>query len=179
MTLLKKKVRILGIDPGSLITGFGVIESDGSHSRYVASDPIRIQAAELPDRLKIIFEQITAVIQQHRPEIVAVEQVFMSRNADSALKLGQARGAAISAAVMQDLPVFEYTPRHIKQSVVGRGAASKEQVRHMVKVLLNLQDDLQIDESDALAVALCHGHIGGTMQRIAQQTRSATRRRRS
>jgi len=179
------KVRILGIDPGSLITGFGIIESDGSHNQYIASGPINIKGlikdqikdASLPERLKIIFEEVTAVIQTHKPEVVAVEQVFMNRNADSALKLGQARGAAITAAVMQDLPVFEYTPRHIKQSVVGKGGASKQQVLHMVKVLLNTRDELQADESDALAVALCHGHIGGTMERIEQQVKPTARRR--
>jgi len=173
------KVRILGIDPGSLITGYGVIDSDGSHNQYIASGPIKIQGEALPERLKVIFQQVTAVIREHNPDVVAIEQVFMNRNADSALKLGQARGAAITAAVMQGRPVSEYTPRHIKQSVVGKGSASKEQVQHMVKILLNRHDNLQADEADALAVALCHGHIGGTMARIVEADRpTASRRRR-
>ena len=103
----------------------------------MASGPLRVKAETLPERLKLIFEGITGVILKYHPEVVAIEKVFMNRNADSALKLGQARGAAISAAVMQDLPVSEYTPRHIKQAVVGKGAAAKEQVQHMVKILLN------------------------------------------
>ena len=179
MKVTNNKVRILGIDPGSLITGFGVIDSDGSHNVYVASGPIRIKAEPLPERLKIIFEEVTAVIKEYKPEVVAIEQVFMNRNADSALKLGQARGAAITAAVMQDKPVSEYTPRHVKQSVVGKGSADKQQVQHMVKILLNRQDDLQADEADALAVALCHGHIGGTMARITEQDRPTAHRARS
>ena len=167
----------MGIDPGSLITGFGVIDSDGSHNQYVASGPIKIPKDVLAERLKIIFQEITSVIIKYNPDAVAVEQVFMSRNADSALKLGQARGAAITAAAMQGKPVFEYTPRHIKQSVVGKGSASKNQVQHMVSVLLNIQDKLQADEADALATALCHGHIGGTMARITQQERPTAYRR--
>lgn len=177
MKKTNNKVRILGIDPGSLVTGYGVIDSDGSHNVHVASGPIRIKAETLPLRLKIIFEGITAVIQQHQPQQVAIEKVFMSRNADSALKLGQARGAAIAAAVMQDLPVSEYTPRLIKQAVVGKGSAAKEQVQHMVKILLNRQLELQADEADALAVALCHGHIGGTLERLAEAERPTTYRR--
>lgn len=169
--------RILGIDPGSIVTGFGVIDSDGSHNSYVASGPLKVKADDLPARLKLIFEGITAVIAAHQPEVVAVENVFMNRNADSALKLGQARGAAICAAVMQDLPVVEYTPRHIKQAVVGKGSAGKEQVQHMVKILLNIQDPLQADEADALAVALSHAHIGGTLARIDEASRPLARRR--
>lgn len=171
------KIRILGIDPGSLITGYGVIDSDGVHSVYIASGPLKVRAESLPERLKLVFEGITAVILEHRPEVVAVEKVFVNRNADSALKLGQARGAAIAAAVMQGLPVSEYTPRHIKQAVVGKGNASKEQVLHMVKILLNCQGSLQSDEADALAVALSHGHIGGTLGRIAESARPTAYRR--
>jgi crossover junction endodeoxyribonuclease RuvC len=171
------KTRILGIDPGSIVTGYGVIDSDGTHSCHVASGPLKVKAESLPDRLKLIFEGITEVIAAHRPDVVAIEQVFMNRNADSALKLGQARGAAISAAVMQGLPVTEYTPRHIKQAVVGKGSASKQQVQHMVKILLNYQHALQPDEADALAVALSHGHIGGTLERIKQSQRPTAYKR--
>lgn len=167
----------MGIDPGSIITGYGVIDSDGMHSLYVASGPLRVKVDTLPGRLKLIFEGVTGVILEYQPEMVAIEKIFMDRNADSALKLGQARGAAISAAVMQGLPVSEYTPRHIKQAVVGRGAAEKRQVQHMVKVLLNYQGELQSDEADALAVALSHGHISGTSGRIAEAYRPAEYKR--
>ncbi|MCW8964734.1 MAG: crossover junction endodeoxyribonuclease RuvC [Gammaproteobacteria bacterium] len=174
---LKSQVRILGIDPGSIVTGYGIIDSDGTHNLHVASGPLRVKAETLPERLKLIFEGITGVILKYHPEVVAIEKVFMNRNADSALKLGQARGAAISAAVMQDLPVSEYTPRHIKQAVVGKGAAAKEQVQHMVKILLNYQGELQSDEADALAVALSHGHIGGTLDRITEASRPTAYKR--
>ena len=170
-------MRILGIDPGSIVTGYGIIDSDGTHNRYVASGPLRVKAETLPERLKLIFEGITAVILEHGPTVVAIEKVFMNRNADSALKLGQARGAAISAVVMQGLPVFEYTPRHIKQAVVGKGGASKHQVQQMIRILLNHSSDLQADEADALAVALSHGHIGGTLERIKQAHRPTAYKR--
>ena len=170
-------IRILGIDPGSIVTGYGIIDSDGTHNVHIASGALRVGAESLPERLKLIFTGLTEVIQQYHPEVVAIEKVFMNRNADSALKLGQARGAAISAAVMQELPVSEYTPRHIKQAVVGKGAAAKEQVQHMVKILLNYQGKLQADEADALAVALSHGHIGGTLDRISEAARPTAHRR--
>lgn len=174
---MTKSIRILGIDPGSIVTGYGIIDSDGTHNLHVASGPLRVKAETLPERLKLIFEGITEVIIEYRPEAVAIEKVFMNRNADSALKLGQARGAAIAAAVMQDLPVSEYTPRHIKQAVVGKGGAAKEQVQHMVKILLNYRGELQSDEADALAVALSHGHIGGTLGRITEASRPTAHRR--
>ena len=177
MSHSSRNTRILGIDPGSIVTGYGVIDSDGTHSTYVASGPLKVKSDSLPARLKLIFEGITAVIREHRPEVVAIENVFMNRNADSALKLGQARGAAISAAVMQDLQVVEYTPRHIKQAVVGKGGADKEQVQHMVRILLNIPTKLQADEADALAVALSHAHIGGTLARIDQASRPTAQRR--
>jgi crossover junction endodeoxyribonuclease RuvC len=173
----QNKVRILGIDPGSIVTGYGIIDSDGTHNVHVASGPLRVKAETLPERLKLIFEGITAVILEYKPEVVAIEKVFMNKNADSALKLGQARGAAIAAAVMQDKPVSEYTPRHIKQAVVGKGSAAKEQVQHMVKILLNYQGELQADEADALAVALSHGHIGGTLGRMVDAARPTAYKR--
>jgi crossover junction endodeoxyribonuclease RuvC len=177
LTRSNAKLRILGIDPGSIVTGYGIIDSDGAHSIHVASGPLRVKADSLPERLKLIFEGITRVIQEYRPQAVAIEKVFMNRNADSALKLGQARGAAIAAAVMQDMPVSEYTPRHIKQAVVGKGSAAKEQVQHMVKILLNHPGELQSDEADALAVALTHGHIGGTLERMAEHSRPTAYKR--
>lgn len=148
--------RILGIDPGSRITGFGVIDTTGASARYLASGTIRIQELDFPRRLRCIFEQVSEVVETYRPDVLAIEEVFVHRNVDSALKLGQARGAAICACVIRDLPVAEYAPRAIKLAVVGSGAASKEQVQFMVRALLSLQGNLQIDASDALAVALCH-----------------------
>lgn len=151
-------VRILGIDPGSRITGYGLIDTDGRHSVYVGSGCLQVAGDGLAERLGMIFHELGAVIDEFRPVQFAVESVFMHRNADSALKLGQARGAAICAAVTRELPVAEYAPREIKQAVVGKGGADKRQVQHMVRVLLNLADTPQADAADALAVALCHGH---------------------
>lgn len=149
---------ILGIDPGSRKTGFGIIRLDGSRTTYISSGVIRIPDTALPERLKTIFAALKEIIQQFQPQEVAVENVFMAKSAGSALKLGQARGAAIVAAVSHDLPVAEYEARKVKQSVVGTGAATKLQVQHMVKTLLALPGEPQEDAADALAVALCHAH---------------------
>ncbi len=151
-------IRILGIDPGSRITGYGIIESDGNHSVYVTSGCIRMVEKELPQRLKVIFESLQKIVNMHRPDEISIEQVFMHKSAGSALKLGQARGAAICAGVNCSIPVSEYSARQIKQAVVGKGSATKEQVQHMVKTLLALSDTPQEDAADALAAALCHSH---------------------
>ncbi len=151
-------LRVLGIDPGSRKTGFGIVDQEAQRSIYVASGCIRVSGEALPERLKCIFEGIGGIVRRYRPDEVAVEGVFMHRNAGAALKLGQARGAAICAVVLESLPVSEYAPAEIKQAVVGRGRAEKEQVQHMVKVLLNLAASPQADAADALAVALCHCH---------------------
>ena len=158
--------RILGIDPGSRITGYGVVETTSYGVRYVASGCIRVQAEDFPSRLKRIFDGVTEIIALYQPEQMAIEQVFMHKNADSALKLGQARGAAICATLNQDLPVFEYAARQVKQALVGKGNADKTQVQHMVKILLRIQGEMQIDASDALAISLCHHHYQQTAQRI-------------
>jgi len=158
--------RILGIDPGSRVTGYGVIETDGVRSRHLASGCIRTAAGDFPARLGEIFHGVREVLVEWRPQQVAVEQVFVSRNAASALKLGQARGAAISAVVTLDLQVFEYTPAAVKQGLVGNGRAEKEQVQHMVRVILGMQGKMALDESDALAVALCHAHSHATRRQI-------------
>jgi len=150
--------RILGIDPGSRVTGYGFIDSDGRQSRYVASGQIQTGAGELPARLKEIYHAIQALVSAHGPAEIAIERVFMHRNADSALKLGQARAAAICATFGAGVPVFEYAARAVKQAVVGTGSADKLQVAHMVGVLLSHREPLQADEADALAVALCHAH---------------------
>lgn len=158
---------ILGVDPGSLKTGFGVIDSRAGRNRYVASGVIRIAPLTLPERLKTIFDAISEIIDEYRPEQVAVEQVFMAKSAGSALKLGQARGAAIVAAVNRSLPVAEYEARKVKQSVVGNGAADKHQMQHMVKQLLKLSAVPQEDAADALGVALCHAHSQQHLVRVA------------
>ncbi|MCB1637837.1 MAG: crossover junction endodeoxyribonuclease RuvC [Thiothrix sp.] len=161
--------RILGIDPGSRILGLGIIETDGQRSRFVHSHSLRLGTRPLPERLGDIYACVSRMIQEYQPAEGAVENVFVSNNAASALKLGQARGAAISAMVMAGLPVAEYSPREVKQAIVGRGAADKQQIQHMVKVLLNLQGRLQADAADALAVALCHAHTSHLLNRIARR----------
>jgi crossover junction endodeoxyribonuclease RuvC len=163
-------IRILGIDPGSRVTGYGIIEHGPKTCRYIASGCIRVQADYFPDRLKQIFDSVLEIIEIYHPEQMAIEQVFMHKNADSALKLGQARGAAICAVQTADLPVFEYAARQVKQALVGKGNAEKTQVQHMVKILLGIQGELQIDASDALGLCLCHSHYRQTALRIQRGT---------
>ncbi len=165
---------ILGVDPGSRVTGFGVIHSTGKRLEYAGSGCIRVADAELPERLRRIFDCLSEIIERYRPTELAIEQVFVARSAGSALKLGQARGAAIVAAARLGLAVFEYSPRSIKQSVVGTGAAGKEQVQHMVCALLGLPAAPQADAADALAVALCHAHTRQGLERLPEAR--ATRR---
>jgi crossover junction endodeoxyribonuclease RuvC len=160
--------RILGIDPGSRITGYGVVETTAQGVRYVASGCIRIPDVDFPQRLKKIFDGVSEVIALYQPEQMAIEQVFMHKNADSALKLGQARGAAICAGMNRDLSVHEYAARQMKQALVGKGNADKQQVQHMVKILLGIQGDMQIDAGDALGIALCHCHYQQTANRLQQ-----------
>ncbi|WP_339846913.1 crossover junction endodeoxyribonuclease RuvC [uncultured Halopseudomonas sp.] len=149
---------ILGIDPGSRTTGYGIVREHAGRCEYVTSGCIRLGGGPLPGRLKLIFEGLSELIKQYEPDILSIEQVFLARNPDSALKLGQARGAAIVAAVHTGMDVHEYTARQIKQSVVGTGAADKTQVQHMVTQLLGLSGTPQADAADALAAALCHAH---------------------
>lgn len=158
--------RILGIDPGSRITGYGVVELRDGKPCYVASGCIRTQASALPGRIEEIYRNLRELIAELQPGEAAIESVFMHRNADSALKLGQARGAAICAVVCDGVAISEYTPSQIKQAVVGRGNATKEQVQHMVQALLELDRSPQADAADALAVALCHAHTGQTLGRL-------------
>lgn len=164
-------IRILGIDPGSRKTGFGVIEISGRSLHYITSGIIRTSSEEIPERLKVIAQGIAQIIEQYTPNEVAVEQVFMARNADSALKLGQARGAAIVAATLADLPVFEYSAKQIKRALVGTGSAAKNQVQHMVKALLELSGDIKEDAADALGVAICHHNMQSTLGQLDQITR--------
>lgn len=147
---------IMGVDPGSRKTGFGLINTVGGRSEYITSGVIRVPDVSLPERLKVIFDSVSELIERYIPEQFAIEQVFMAKNAGSALKLGQARGAAIVAAVNHDVPVHEYEARKVKQAITGTGAADKLQVQHMVKTLLKLPAAPQEDAADALAIALCH-----------------------
>jgi crossover junction endodeoxyribonuclease RuvC len=151
-------VRILGIDPGLRVTGFGVIEQSGSRLSYVTSGCVRSGSGDLAARLKAILEGLAEVIAANRPQQVAIEKVFVSVNPQSTLALGQARGSAICAAVIAGLPVAEYTALQVKQAVVGKGHAQKDQVQHMVKRLLALPGDPSPDAADALACAICHAH---------------------
>jgi crossover junction endodeoxyribonuclease RuvC len=149
--------RILGIDPGSQITGFGVIDVAGSRTTAVEWGSIRT-GGEHSDRLRSIFLSLGEIVREYRPTEIAIERVFLSRNADSALKLGQARAAAICATFEANVPIYEYSARHIKKAVVGRGAAEKDQVQRMVQMILGLTQSLAADSADALAAALCHAN---------------------
>ena len=152
------KRRILGIDPGSRQTGFGVLDFHGDNPTYVASGTVRTLDGEFPDRLRQIFDSVGDIVAKYRPDIVAIESVFMHKNAASALKLGHARSAALCATFEYDVEVVEYAPRAIKQAVVGTGAATKEQIQHMIVSLLKLEGTPAPDAADALAAALCHGN---------------------
>lgn len=152
--------RILGLDPGLRITGFGVIDKLGNQLRYVASGCIRTRDGELPGRLKTLLDGVREVVGAYTPDQVAVEKVFVNVNPQSTLLLGQARGTAICAAVLESLPVAEYTALQVKQAVVGNGHAKKEQVQEMVRRLLRLAGNPGADAADALACAICHAHGG-------------------
>lgn len=168
-----QSIKILGIDPGLRLTGFGVIEKVGEKLNYIASGTIKTASGktenreELPARIKIILDGLFEVIETYQPQEVAIEKVFVNVNPQSTLLLGQARGAAISAAVMKDLTVAEYTALQVKQAVVGNGHAAKEQVQEMVKRLLNLPAVPKPDSADALACAICHAHGGQGLGKLA------------
>jgi len=163
-------IRILGIDPGFQTTGYGVIDLDGNHLRHVAHGAITAGNGKVGERLGIIFRGISEVLAEYAPLEVSVEKVFMHRNADSALKLGQARGAAITACAERGVAVYEYTPNQIKQATVGKGHAAKQQVQHMVRVLMCLPGPPRPDAADALAVAICHGHFREGLRRMGGVT---------
>ena len=168
--------RILGVDPGSRVTGYGIIDvSAHNKTSLVTSGCLRLPAVEFPQRLKLIFDGLSELIRLHAPTQMAIEQVFVSRNPSTAIKLGQARGAAICAGAAGGLPVAEYTAAEIKQAIVGRGRADKAQVQHMIAALLGVRGPMQVDAADALAVALTHVHITATRQRTGVELR---RRRR-
>jgi crossover junction endodeoxyribonuclease RuvC len=161
-------MRIIGIDPGSRKTGFGVIECTDNQAELVHQGVINAGGGDFPERLGIIFSGLREVITEFRATEASVESVFMSHNAASALKLGQARGAAVCAAGSMGLAVAEYSPRSVKQAIVGRGSAEKTQVQHMVNMLLRIDKKLAEDAADALAVALCHQHTQQTLLRMAR-----------
>jgi crossover junction endodeoxyribonuclease RuvC len=171
-------MRILGIDPGLRITGFGVVDQTGSRISYVASGRIRTTPnGDLAQRLKTILDGLAEVINAHQPALVAVEKVFVNVNPSSTLLLGQARGTALCAAVIHGLPVAEYTALQVKQAVVGNGHAQKRQVQEMVRRLLKLAGDPSPDAADALACAICHAHGGHGYAGVAAAGRRRGRSR--
>ena len=156
MRLVAHDCRVLGLDPGSQRTGYGIIDCRGGAERHVASGCVDVVGHEMVERLRRIYAAVSALVDEHRPDTVAIERVFVHRNPDSALKLGQARGVALCAAASLGASVYEYAPRAIKMAVTGYGAAAKPQVAQMVRTLLLLEIKLAADAADALAVALCH-----------------------
>ncbi len=172
-------VRILGIDPGSQRTGIGIIDVDAAgRAVHVYNGPlVLLGEGGFPLRLKRLLLGLAELLDAWQPHEVAIEQVFVGKSADSALKLGQARGAAISAVVLRDLPVHEYAPKEIKLALVGRGSAEKEQIQHMVAIMLNLKGKLQADAADALAVAITHAHVRATAARMGVDARVAWSRK--
>ena len=155
---MQPPVTILGIDPGSQITGVGVIQSQGNEYRHIYSESLKLPKGELPLRLEKLFTGLQNVIAQTKPQVVSIEKVFLAKNPQSALVLGHARGAAMLAAVVNQIPVVEYSATEIKKTVVGKGRADKAQVQHMIRVLLGLRVAPEVDASDALAATICHAH---------------------
>jgi crossover junction endodeoxyribonuclease RuvC len=172
--------RILGIDPGSQRTGVGLIDvaADGRIAHVHHQPLVLLAAGSFPLRLRALLDGLWALIEQFRPDEVAVEQVFLSNNAMSALKLGQARGAALAACVARDLPVSEYAAKEVKLGLVGTGSADKRQVQHMVGLMLGLHGRLQADAADALAVAITHAHVRASAGRLGVAAREAMPRHR-
>lgn len=167
MGAAQQVITILGIDPGSRNTGFGVIHARGDQLQLVEAGTIRLGGGEFQGRLREIFSSVGDLVGRLRPDEIAIERVFVHRNADSALKLGHARAAALCATFGSEIPVHEYAAREIKQAIVGKGGADKVQVQHMVRMLLGLQANPEADAADALAVAICHAHTRLTRSRLA------------
>lgn len=165
--------RVLGIDPGSRVTGYGIVDTAQQSTRYVASGCIDCAQGDFAVRLEKIFDGVRAQVSAYAPDEIAIERVFVHRNADSALKLGQARAAAICATFGCDARLYEYAARAVKQAVVGRGGADKHQVQHMVKALLALSTSPAPDEADALAVAICHAHSQPVVRRLRMREATA------
>lgn len=150
---------ILGVDPGSRVTGYGVIRSGGRELEYLDSGCVVMGDKPMAERLQVIYAGLTEIIETYRPEEFAIEKVFLSRNVDSALKLGQARGVAIVCAANAGLAVHEYSARQVKQATVGSGSAGKHQIQHMIQAIFHLTRQPREDAADALAIALCHAHL--------------------
>ena len=161
----KLRHRILGIDPGSRKTGYAVIDTDGQRSLWIASGTLQVGRYPWPARLGRIFDGVAAIVAEHQPHEMAVEQLIFSRDPTAALKIGQARGAALCAGLKGGVTVHEYSPKTVKLAVVGTGGADKAQVQHMVRILLTLAETPGEDEADALAIALCHAHSMGIPSR--------------
>ena len=155
----KQTKRILGIDPGSVVMGYGIIDMVGNKAEFVECGIIKPKTKILSEKLGILFTSVKELVENFKPDEFAIENVFVSKNPGSALKLGQARGAAIVAASINNIPVFEYAPNEIKKAVVGKGHASKEQMQMMITMLLNLNTQPVSDAADALSCALCHGNM--------------------
>jgi crossover junction endodeoxyribonuclease RuvC len=160
-------LRILGLDPGSQATGYGVIDWRAGQARFVACGTIRTRGDAFLPRLRQIFDGVQSLMREYTPDEIAVERVFMHRNADSALKLGQARGAALCAALATAQSIYEYAPREVKLAVVGQGGAEKQQVQMMVRTLLHLEGDLRADSADAIGLALCHAYSRAARATVA------------
>ena len=158
---------ILGVDPGSRLTGYGIINAVGNRLEYVTCGCIRLPDVDHPQRLKQIFDSLCKIIEEYAPQECAIEEVFVGKSVSSALKLGQARGSAMVACLHHDLPVAEYSARKVKQALVGNGSAEKGQVQHMVKVLLGVAGNVQEDAADALAIAICHANTKASLLKIA------------
>ncbi len=169
-------LRILGIDPGSRFTGVGIIDSHNQKIQHVHHETVKCGNGDFPERLKTIFVAVNQLIKQYQPTEMAIETVFMAKNANAALKLGQARGAAICATVVNDIMVHEYAPKAIKLAVVGKGGADKAQVQYMVKLLLNMTEIVQNDAADGLAVAICHANNRWAQQRLVANNTSNWRK---
>jgi len=165
-------IRILGIDPGSQVTGFGLVDLQGSVTRAVRWGGIKT-SGDHHARLREIFRAVGELVDEFRRVEIAIERVFVHKNADSALKLGQARAAALCATFGAEIPVFEYGARHIKKAVVGSGSAEKEQVQHMVRLILGIRDEIQADAADALAAAICHAHERSARELIERRAGGA------
>jgi len=168
--------RIIGIDPGSRFTGVGIIDCKDQTIQHVHHETVKCGDGDFPERLKIIFVAINNLVKQYQPHEMAIETVFMAKNANAAIKLGQARGAAICATVANDIVVHEYAPKAIKQAVVGKGSADKTQVQYMVKLLLKLDEKVQNDAADGLAVAICHANNRWAQQRLVANNTSNWRK---
>jgi crossover junction endodeoxyribonuclease RuvC len=158
---------ILGIDPGSRVCGYGLIQATGNKLQYIASGCIRVEDLPFTQRLKVIHDELSGIIDKYHPTEIALEEIFVGRSAVSALKLGHARGAVIVACANHELPIHEYPPNQIKKALVGRGRADKEQMQHMVMSILSLKARPQKDAADALCVAVCHVHTQASLIKMA------------